>query len=85
MFILLHVFINSEDLAIYTSSSTRMDATVLYSFFNVVTRNLRMSRGGLLITDGNPKGYELAEHTSKKFEVNPQMFSTLKTKNPSEA
>ena len=37
-----------------------------------------MSRGGSLILDGNPKGYEVAEHISKKAELNPRMLSTLK-------
>ena len=27
---------------------------------------------------GNPKGYEVAEHTAKTIEVNPWMISTLK-------
>ena len=28
--------------------------------------------------DVNPKGYEVAEHMTKKFEVNPRMLSSLK-------
>ena len=44
-----------------------------------------MSRGGIFILDRNPKRYELEENIATKFEVNPRMFSTLKTKNPSEA
>ena len=28
--------------------------------------------------DGNPKGYEVAEHTDTTVEVNPRMLSTLK-------
>ena len=43
-----------------------------------VTRNFRMSRGGHLLLDGNTKGYEVADHTATKVEVNPQMLSTLK-------
>ena len=37
-----------------------------------------MSRGGRLILDGKPKGYEVAKHIDKKFEINPWMISTLK-------
>ena len=40
--------------------------------------NLRMSRGGRLDLDGNPKGYKVAEHIATRVEVNPQMLSTLK-------
>ena len=55
-----------------------MNATFLSSFINVVTINLRMSRGGRLLLDGNPNGYEVAEHIATKVEVNPRMHSTLK-------
>ena len=37
-----------------------------------------MSRCGRLILDIDTKGCEVAEQTSKKVEVNPQMLSTLK-------
>ena len=37
-----------------------------------------MSRGGRLLLDGNPKGYEVSEHIATKVEVNPRMLSTLK-------
>ena len=37
-----------------------------------------MSRGGRLLLDGNPKGYEVAEHISIKVEVNLRMLLTLK-------
>ena len=37
-----------------------------------------MSRGGRLLLDGNPNGYEVAEHIFTKVEVNPRMISTLK-------
>ena len=50
-----------------------------------MTRNFRMSRGRLLILDGNPKGYEVAEHVATKVEVNPWMLSTLKMQNPFES
>ena len=79
MFMLWHVFINSDDLASAPSSSTLMNATFLSRFLNVVIRNLRMSRGGRLLLDGNPKGYEVAEHIATVVEVNPRMLSTLKT------
>ena len=81
MFIQLQVLINSEYLANVPSSSTRMNATLLSVLRNVVTSNLRISRGRRLIMDGNPKGYEVAEHISKKVEVNPQMLSILKNAN----
>ena len=55
-----------------------MNATFLSWFLNVVTRNLRMSIVGRLLLDGNPKGYEVAEHIAKTVEVNPWMISTLK-------
>ena len=38
----------------------------------------KLSRGGHLIMDRIPKGYEVAEHIAKKIAVNPQMLSTLK-------
>ena len=78
MFMLWHVLINSDDLASAPSSSTLMNATFLSWFLNVVTINFRISRGGRLLLDGNPKGYEVAEHIATKVEVNPRMLSTLK-------
>ena len=59
MFMLWHVFINYEDMASATSSSTLMHATLLSLFLNVVTMNFRMSRGVGLLLDGNPKGYKV--------------------------
>ena len=44
----------------------------------MVTRNFRISIGGRLLLDGNPKGYEVAEHIAKKVEVNSRILSTLK-------
>ena len=70
MFMLWHVLINSEDLDIAPSSSTLMNATFLFQFLNVVTRNFRMSRGGRLTLDRNPKGYEVADHIATKLELN---------------
>ena len=78
MFMLWHVFINSEDLASAPSSSTLMNATFLSLFLNVVTKHFRVSRGVRLLLGGNPKGCAVAEHIATKFEVNPQMLSTLK-------
>ena len=78
MFMLWHVLINSEYLDIASSSSTRINATFLSWFFNIVTRKFRMSRSGHLLLDGNSKGYEVAEHISTKVEVNPWMLSKLK-------
>ena len=36
-----------------------------------------MSRGGSLLLDGNPNGYEVAEHIDTNVEVNPRMLLTL--------
>ena len=55
-----------------------MNAYFLSWFLNAVTRNLSISRVERLLLDGNPKGYKVAEHIATKFEVNPQMLSTLK-------
>ena len=74
MFMFWHVLINSDDLAIVPSSSTLMNAVFLSWFLNVVTRNLRMSRCGRLLLDGNPKGYEVAEHIATKVEVTSPSF-----------
>ena len=62
-----------------------MNATVLFWFTNVVKNDLRMSRGVILILDINPKGYEVSDHISTKFKVNPWMISTLKKLKPIEA
>ena len=78
MLMLWHVLKNYDDLASAPSSSTLMNATFLSLFLNVVTRNLRMSRGGRSLLDRNPKGYEVAEYIATKVEVNPRMISTLK-------
>ena len=47
---------------------------------NPVTIHLKIPRGGRLILDGNPTGYEVAEHTATKVEVNPWITSTPKKK-----
>ena len=78
MFMLWHVLINSEDLASAPSSSTLMNTTFLSLFLNVATINFRMSRGGRLLLDGNPKGYEVAEHIATKVEVNTRVLLTFK-------
>ena len=44
-----------------------MNATFLFLFLNVVTRNFRMSRGVRLLLDGNPKRYEVEDDIAKKF------------------
>ena len=31
-----------------------------------------------LLLDGNPKGYDVADHISTRVEVNPRMLSALK-------
>ena len=80
MFMFQHVFINSEDLSSDPYSSIHMNATFLSWFLNAVTINMRMSRGGRLLLDVNPKGHELSEYISTKVEVNPRMLSTLKIK-----
>ena len=68
MFMLWHVLINSEDLDGAPYSSTLMNATFLTWFLNAVKRNFRVSRGGSLLLDGNPKRYEVAEHIATKSE-----------------
>ena len=80
MFMLWHVFINSEDISSAPYSSTLINATFLSWFINVATRNSRISRGGILLLDVNPNGYELAEHTAKRVELNPQILSKLENK-----
>ena len=78
MFVLWHVFVNSEDIYSFPYSLTIMNATFLSWSLNVVTRNFGMSIGGRLIMDGNPKGCELEEHIATKFKVNPRIISTSK-------
>ena len=78
LFMVWHVFMDSEDLDSAQSSSTWTNVTFFYWFLNVVTRNFRMLRGGSLILGGNKNGYQVAEHRSTKSEVNPWMLSTLK-------
>ena len=56
IFLLWHVFMNSEDIYSAPFSSIWMNAAFLSWFLNIVTRSFRMSRGGSLILDGNPKG-----------------------------
>ena len=68
---------DSEDFYSDAYSSTRMNATILSLLLNVVTRNLRMSRGGHFLLDGNTKGYEVEEHIATKVEVNSWMLSTM--------
>ena len=75
---LWNVFMNSEDLSSALYSSTMANETFLSWFLNVVTKYFRMSRGRCLLLYENPKGYEVAQHIDKKFDVNPQMLSTLK-------
>ena len=82
MFMLWRVFITFEDLVSDPSSSTLTNATLLYWFINVVARHFRMSRGGSLLLDGNPKWYEVEDHIATKVEVNPRMLSTLKNAKP---
>ena len=55
MFMLWHVFINSEDIDSAPSSLTMMNANLLSWFLNVVTINFRISRGESLLMDVNKK------------------------------
>ena len=78
MFMLWHIFINSDDLDSALSSYTLMNSNFLSQFLNVATRNFRMSRGGRLLLDWNLKGYRVAENIDKNVKVNSRMLSTLK-------
>ena len=78
LFIIWHLSINSEIITSYPSLSTWMNAIFIYWFINVVTKQLSISRGGLLLLGGNPKGCEVAKHIATKFEVNTWMLSTPK-------
>ena len=60
------------------SESNRMNETFLSWFLNAATINLRMSRGGRLLLNVKPKGYELVEHIATKVEVNTRILSTSK-------
>ena len=66
MFMLWHVFVNTEDLASAPSSSTLMNTNVLSLLLNVVKRNFRVPRSGHLLLDVNPKFYEVADHIATK-------------------
>ena len=57
-----------------------MDETFLSWFHTIVTRNLMISRGVILILDVNPKWYEVSKHIATKFKVNPWIISILKKK-----
>ena len=78
IFMLWHVFMNSEDLASAPYSSTLMNVTFLYWLLNIVTRNFRMPRYGRLLLDGSQKWYEVADHIATKVEVNQRMISASK-------
>ena len=65
---------NQEDLASAPSSSACINTTLLSLLLNVVKVNFRISRGGHLLPDGNPKGYELSEHIATKVKVNERMI-----------
>ena len=67
-----------EYLASSPSSSTWMNATLLYLFRYVITRNFCMSRGGCILIDVNPKDYEVALYIATKDEVKPRMLLILK-------
>ena len=71
MFILWYVLINYDDLDSASYSSILMNANFLSWFLNEVERHFRMSRGGRLLLDWNPKKYEVADHIATKVEVNP--------------
>ena len=57
---------NSEYLASDPYSETLMNTKFVSWLLNVMTKNCRMSRVGRLLLDGNPNGYELADHIAKK-------------------
>ena len=78
MFIIWHVFMNSEYISSAPYSSTPMNTTFLSWLINEVTINFRISRGGIFLLDRNTKGDELSYHITTKVEVNPRMLSILK-------
>ena len=55
-----------------------MKENLLSLFLDIVTINLRMSRGGSFILGRNPKGCEVAERIALKVEVNTWILSTFK-------
>ena len=55
-----------------------MNETVSLRFFNVLERNMRISRVGCLFLYGNPKGYEVSEHIAGNVGVNARIISTWK-------
>ena len=76
MFMLWHIYINTEDIASDSSLSTLINANFLSWFLNVATRNSRISRGGRLLLDGNPNVYEVADNIATNVEVNTWILST---------
>ena len=66
---------NSEDLDNAPSSSTSTNETFLSWLLIAMTKFLRMSRGGSLLLDGNPKEYGVAEHIATNVEANPRTIS----------
>ena len=59
---LWHVLINSEDFSSAPSSSNWINGIFLSLLLNVLAGNLRISRCGNLILDGNTAGYEVTEN-----------------------
>ena len=75
---LRNALINSEDRASEPSFPTRINATLLSRFIDLLNSLFRMSIDVFLLLYVNTKGYEVAEDISKNVEVNPRMISTLK-------
>ena len=55
-----------------------MKGTFLYQSLNLVTRNLKFTRGVILFLNIKPNGYDVAEHKAKIFEVNLWSISIFK-------
>ena len=78
IFILWHVFMNSEDLDRVSYSSNWMNTTLWSWFLNLVTSHFIISRGRCFLPGVSPQGYEVEEHIATKVKINPRIISTLK-------
>ena len=59
MFMWWNILMNHDDLDSASHSSIITNSNILYWFIKSVTRTSNVTRGGLLLIDGNPKIYEV--------------------------